>query len=263
MTSLSQARQRLPGEYAQMLDRVEVAVAEQPLPRLQTVGPAEQALPFLYDIDWKPRDSISLGRLRRGGPAGLPVRLRPGAGEQLVRLAPLIRPLVELHWTRMVATINGVATEELDLHRHLFGRDRLVPPKALRVGLAGLQAGRCFYCHEPFGRAPEADHFIPRVRCGIDAVENLVLADRSCNNNKRDLLPAPALVDAWAGRNREHQATLANLAGVCGWDSDPDGTLAVARTIYRHLPAGLAPFWSGAGHVDITHARPGIVIEII
>jgi hypothetical protein len=150
-----------------------------------------------------------------------------------VRLAPLIRPLAELHWTRMVATINGVATEELDLHRHLFGR------------------------------APEADHYIPRVRCGIDAVENLVLADRSCNNNKRDLLPAPALVDAWTGRNREHQATLANLAGVCGWNSDPDGTLAVARTIYRHLPAGLAPFWSRTGHVDITHARPGIVIEII
>jgi hypothetical protein len=43
----------------------------------------------------------------------------------------------------------------------------------------------------------------------------------------------------------------------------PKGTLAVARSIDRHLPAGLAPFWSGAEHVDITHARPGIVIEII
>jgi 5-methylcytosine-specific restriction endonuclease McrA len=262
VTSLSRARQRLPGAYAQMLDRVEVAVAEQPLPRLQTVGPTEQALPFLYDIDWEPRDSISLARLRSAGPAGLPVRLRPGAGEQLVRLAPLIRPLVELHWTRMVATINGVATEEQDLHRHLFGRDRLVPPKALREGLASLQAGRCFYCREPFHRAPEADHFIPRVRCGIDAVENLVLADRACNNDKRDLLPAPPLVDAWAGRNREHAGTLASLASVYGWDSDPEGTLAVARSIYRYLPMGLAPFWSGTGHVDITHARPGIVIEI-
>jgi hypothetical protein len=40
-------------------------------------------------------------------------------------------------------------------------------------------------------------------------------------------------------------------------------TLAVARSIYRHLSAGLAPFWSGTGHVDITHARPGILIEII
>jgi 5-methylcytosine-specific restriction endonuclease McrA len=263
VTSLSRARQGLPGAYARMLDQVEVAVAEQPLPRLQTVGSAEQALPFLYDIDWEPRDSISLARLRRAGPAGLPVRLRPGAGDQLVRLAPLIRPLVELHWTRMVATLNHVATEEQDLHRHLFGRDRLTPPRALREGLASLQAGRCFYCGTPFHRAPEADHFIPRVRCSIDVVENLVLADRSCNNDKRDLLPAPPLVDAWAGRNRDHQDTLANLARVCGWDSDPEGTLAVARSIYGHLPAGLAPFWSGTGHVDITHARPGIVIEII
>jgi 5-methylcytosine-specific restriction endonuclease McrA len=180
-----------------------------------------------------------------------------------VRLAPLIRPPVELPWTRMVATLNRVATEEQDLHRHLFGRDRLVPPKALRGGLASLQAGCCFYCGTPFHRAPEADHFIPRVRCGIDAVENLVLADRSCNNDKRDLLPAPPLVDAWAGRNREHQGTLASLASLCGWDSYPEGTLAVARSIYRHLPAGLAPFWSGTGQVDITHARPGIVIEII
>lgn len=263
MTSLSLARQQLAGQYAQMLDRVEVAVAEQPLPRLQTVGTSEQALPFLYDIDWGPRESISLRRLRRAGPTGLPVRLRPGAGEQLVRLAPLIRPLVELHWTRMVATLNRVAAEEQDLHRHLFGQDRLVAPKALREGLASLQAGCCFYCGTPFHRAPEADHFIPRVRCGIDTVENLVLADRSCNNDKRDLLPAPPLVDAWAGRNREHKGTLASLASLCGWDSDLEGTLAVARSIYCHLPTGLAPFWSGTGQVDITHARPGIVIEII
>jgi len=71
------------------------------------------------------------------------------------------------------------------------------------------------------------------------------------------------LVDAWAGRNREHQGALASLASLCGWDPDPEGTLAVVRSIYRHLPAALAPFWRGTGQVDITHACPGIVIEII
>jgi 5-methylcytosine-specific restriction endonuclease McrA len=262
VTSLSLARHRLAAEYAQMLDRVEIAVAEQPLPRLQTVGSTEQALPFLYDISWGPRESFSPRRLHRADPAGLPVRLRPGAGEQLVRLAPLIRPLVELHWTQMVATINHLATEERELHRHLFGRDRLTPPRVLREGLAGLQDGRCFYCRKPFHRAPQADHFIPRVRCGIDAIENLVLADSACNNDKRDLLPAPPLADAWAARNREHESMLAGLASSCGWDSDLEGTLAVARSIYRHLPAGPAPFWHGAGHVDITHVRPHILIEI-
>jgi 5-methylcytosine-specific restriction endonuclease McrA len=96
----------------------------------------------------------------------------------------------------MVAEINDVATDELNLHRHLFGSDRLLPPKALRDGIAALQDSRCFYCQRPLGSTPEADHFIPRIRCGIDAVENLVLADRRCNNDKRDLLPGPAHVIA-------------------------------------------------------------------
>jgi len=80
ITWLGLARQRLAREYSQMLDRVEVAVAEQPLPRLQIVGSGEQALPFLYDIAWGPRESFSVRRLHRDNSAGLPVRLRPGAG---------------------------------------------------------------------------------------------------------------------------------------------------------------------------------------
>ena len=74
------------------------------------------------------------------------MRLLPGAGDELLRLGPLVRPLAELHWTRMVAEINKVATAELDLHRHLFGSDRVSPPKALRDGIAALQDGQCFYC---------------------------------------------------------------------------------------------------------------------
>ena len=31
-------------------------------------------------------------------------------------------------------TINKVATVELDLHRHLFGSNRIIPPKELRDG---------------------------------------------------------------------------------------------------------------------------------
>jgi hypothetical protein len=145
----------------------------------------------------------------------------------------------------MVAEINGVAKTELDLHRHLFGSDRLIPPKALRDGLAALQGNRCFYCRAALGAVPEADHFIPRVRCGIDAVENLVLADHRCNNDKRDLLPGPPHVTAWARRNEDHGVTLADLAGTSRWESDPKATAAVARSIYSHLPAGGAPLWLG------------------
>ena len=189
-TSWHLARQRLPTAYEAMLDQVEVTVAEQPLPRLQAVGSTDSVFPFLYELRWGPRESFSVARLRRG-PQGAAVRLLPGAGDELLRLGPLVRPLIELHCTRMVAEINQVATAELALDRHLFGSDRVLPPKALRDGMAALQHGQCFYCGAAFGTAPEADHFIPRVRCGIDAIENLVLADRRCNNDKRDLLPGP------------------------------------------------------------------------
>jgi len=101
-----------PRSAASVLDTVEVTVARYPLVRLQTVDGVAQ--PFLYDIDWG--ESVTLGRLRAAG--GGRVRLRPGAGDQLVRLAPLVRPLVELHWVRMVAALNGVTLVEDDLRRH-------------------------------------------------------------------------------------------------------------------------------------------------
>jgi hypothetical protein len=44
-TSWHLARQRLPGAYESMLDKVEVTVAAQPLPRLQAVGSAEAVFP--------------------------------------------------------------------------------------------------------------------------------------------------------------------------------------------------------------------------
>ena len=58
-------------------------------------------------------ESVSLARLAAAG--GAMVVLRPGAGDQLIRLAPLVRPLVELHWVRMVADLNSLALTEDDL----------------------------------------------------------------------------------------------------------------------------------------------------
>ncbi len=248
-TSLHLARRQLGDEYQQMVDQAEVTIAAQPLPRFQRVGTAEADFPFIYDLAWGPREHFTIRRLRAAGPRGLEVPLRPGAGDELVRLAPLIRPLIELHWTRMVAQLNGVARTEENLRRHLFGSERPDPPASLRAGIADLQAGRCFYCGDRLGAKPHADHFIPRVRCGLDVVENLVLADAACNSDKRDLLPGAQLVAAWAGRNSAHEARLADLGADNRWETDSAGVHAVARSIYRHLPAGVAPVWLGRGRV--------------
>jgi 5-methylcytosine-specific restriction endonuclease McrA len=260
-TSWHLARYRLPGPYQAMLDQVEITVAEQPLPRLQAVGSTDTVFPFLYELSWGPRESFSLTRLRRHGPRGPAIRLLPGAGDELLRLGPLVRPLVELHWTRMVAEINKVATAELDLHRHLFGSDRVLPPRALRDGIAALQDGRCFYCRGTLGAAPQADHFIPRIRCGIDAIENLVLADQRCNNDKRDLLPGPPYVAAWAHRNQRHDTALTSLATASRWDTDPAAVVAVARSIYSHLPQGGTPVW--LGFKDVGNADPAAALAAL
>ena len=258
-TSLHIARLFLPVAYDAMLDRVEVAVAEQPLPRLQTVGTSDTPYPFLYDLEWGSRASLSVRRLRvMGDDQGAPVRLRPGAGDKLVQLAPLLRPLIELHWVRMVADLNGVTRVESSLHDHLFGRDRIPVPGPLRDGLADLQGGHCFYC-DGLLRRTDADHFLPRVRCGIDAVENLILADNVCNNDKRDLLASPALVIRWTERNHLHGKALVDLALTNGWESDPDGTLGVARAIYGHLAPGDRPFWNAGGQIVLADPQQALV----
>jgi 5-methylcytosine-specific restriction endonuclease McrA len=165
----------------------------------------------------------------------------------LIRLAPLVRPLVELHWTRAVADFTKVARVEAALHDHLFRPDRRLPPKSLRDWMTDLQDGRCFHCDKTIHREPEADHFIARVRCAIDAIENLVMADRSCNADKKDLLPAPTLVERWAARNRHNGPALSDRAKAANWETDLVGTQAVARSIYAHLPTAPSP--SGRGHL--------------
>ena len=51
-----------------------------------------------------------------------------------------------------------------------------------------------------------------------------MLADRRCNNDKRDLLPGPPHVTSWAHRNERHGVALAELAKVSRWDTAPQAT---------------------------------------
>ena len=254
------ARQRFSSEYGGVIDRIERRLAEQPLPRLQTVGTSETVFPFIYDLgpDWGANQHFSVHRLRSHGPRGPVIPMLPGAGDEQVRLAPLVRPLVELHWTRMVGRLNGVATVEEDLRRHLFGSPRIVPTKMLRHGLRDLQANQCFYCHRPLLGLAEVDHFIPRVRSANDSVENLVLTDRGCNGDKSDLLAAPGFVASWTHRNREQAAGLALIAEMAAVESDHEGTVAVARSIYAHLPPAGTPMWHG--RKQIIFADPGLAL---
>ncbi len=215
--------------------QVEYTFARYPILLLQVVG--RQDAPFIYDVDWDGR--ITPSQLARQ--AGTLI-FRAGAGDELVRLTPLLRPLIELHWTRMVASINRLDLEQSRYHDHLFGAERTPIPRWLRHALADLQERRCFYCRELLTGPQEVDHFIPWAASPNDAVENLVLADRRCNTSKRHHLGAAPHLRRWLDRQHAHQATLANAAHHAGWESAPERTTAITRSCYAHVPMH-TPLW--------------------
>ena len=159
----------------------------------------------------------------------------------------------------MVAQLSNVATVEEDLRHHLFGSPLIPFSKMLRDGLADLQAGSCFYCGQRLVGATEVDHFIPRVRCGIDAIENLVLADRPCNGDKSDLLAAPS---RWSPRghvrNVDSSGTLSMIAEISSVDSDLDGDLGGCSVDLRPpFRREELPLWQGRKQVPDTEPRTG------
>lgn len=233
--SADDARREVPDEYEVALDAVEDTFVRYPIPLLQVVG--TRLLPFLYEADWPEGTSVST--LRRDGRDR--VRFLPGVADRLVVLGPLLRPLIELHWTRDVARWTKVATEEDLLRAHLFGSDRAAPPASLRTGLVELQDGRCFYCRQPLGRRVDIDHFLAWSRWPNDAVENLVAADR-CNGAKSDHLAAADHVHRWSDRVTTAAGDLRDLATTSRWPTDPDRSNGLVRSTYGHLAPG-TPLW--------------------
>jgi hypothetical protein len=215
-----------------------------PIDLLQRVG--AESRPFLYTVEPD-----------RGGPSQRSLRFLPGAGDELLRLAPLVRPLVEVHWARMVADLNGASLLEDRLRVHLFGADRVSFPRALRSSIAELQQGRCFYCDARLGRATQVDHFVPWSRWPNDAIENLVLAD-ACNGRKSNHLAAPGHVARWAERLESHGADLRSIAAASGWTSAASRSVGLARSAYAHAPAG-TPLWSAPS--DFVFADPAEAVE--
>jgi len=152
-----------------------------------------------------------------------------------VRLSGLIRPIVQSDWARRVARLNSSLIADSKLEDFLFGAGR-IDLKPIRGDLRDLQDGRCFYCEDRLKPSPQVDHFVPWARYPNNGIENLVLADKSCNNAKRDHLVAAEHVDKWVKRSLRARQDLASIAQSRSWETHPDRSLSVARSIYLRLP---------------------------
>ena len=233
--TLHRARIADPSAYDELVADVAWKLVEMPLPRLQRFGGSE---PFLYDIGWdlgvKRRDYVARSH-------DFVIRLRPGVGDHLVRLAGLLRPLVQQQWAERIVQWNRTDVPALatraDLDAFLFGASRtdLAP---VRRELRRLQDSRCLYCDAQLHGQVHVDHFLPWVRYPDDGIHNLVAAHPSCNNTKRDSLAAAVHVQTWSTRFRlpDMQARLDRLADDRRWPAHPARTLSVARAVYLRMP---------------------------
>lgn len=242
-TTPAAAKVALPDEYERALDEVELNLVQMPLGKLQRPHTYVEGNPdylrFLYD-DSAFSERVTRRQLRQ---APLSVHLRPGVADRLVSLAGLLRPLLELHWTRAVAKLNGEEFGSDRLHDFLFGaqREQLGP---VRQGLVELQSGICFYCRRRLEvAAVQVDHFVPWSRMPNDGLTNLVASDPGCNNSKRDHYADLGLVQRWAARPDDQ---LRALAEDLRWPLRRPESLGIARGLYAHLPAG-THLWQARG----------------
>jgi hypothetical protein len=93
----------------------------------------------------------------------------------------------------------------------------------------------------------QIDHFIPWSWHHDDAIENLVYAHGTCNNDKRAFLAAEPHVERWIRGLREPATAtaLAELAALKQWETAADKTGAIARSTYLSLFAGYKLWQTG------------------
>jgi 5-methylcytosine-specific restriction endonuclease McrA len=245
--SLHRARIARPDAFAKLVHDVEWKLVEMPLPRLQIIGGSRAE--FLYAIEWEV--GIRRSEFRSKNFINT-IRFVGGAAECLVRLAGLLRPLIQREWAAQIARFNGLPDAQLE--DFLFSSDRIALG-ALCAPLIALQAGTCFYCQ---GRLPDegvnVDHFIPWSRHPNDAIENLVATHATCNASKSDHLAASTHLRRWVERNDREARALAQIAADATWTSEQTASLGVAQGIYLRLPDDTSLWRSRSDFESSQHA---------
>lgn len=235
--SLDVAMMRAPDKYRAAIATISLAMAKQPLPRLQKLPGSSVSDPFLYDDSFF-GEKASMRHLEAHGNE---ITLKPGVAFGLARLAGLLKPALEIMWVDDVRQMNKFLDAEVpDVAGHLFGRDRtsLTP---VREAFKEAFGPHCFYCDVRLPSRSPVDHVLPWSLVGIDGLANLVLSCANCNGDKSGALPAVAIVERVLERDG---VVLEEIARAISWPTQRGRVVAAARGIYRGQPEGV-PTWAG------------------
>jgi hypothetical protein len=235
--SIEDARAADPEGWERLEAELVAVVIGMPLAKLQRFGEGRRSQEdrFIYDFTW--REEVSRQAVAKPGFDDT-LWLRPGVGGWLVRLAPLIRPLVQAKWAARVAARNADLVDAERLEEFLFGAHR-ISLQRIRGPLTEAQQQACFYCA---GRLPArcaVDHFLPWSRHPDNTLDNLVAAHPACNNAKSASLACLDHLQHWLTRFQPDSpayAAIEHTAALTSWARRPDRVLATARATYLWLP---------------------------
>lgn len=248
--SLDVAILRAPDVYQKVIADITMAMAKQPLARLQKLPGSPVSDPFLYDDSFL-GEGVSTRRLKAHGNA---ITLKSGVAFGLARLAGMLKPVLEIMWVDDVRAMNKFLNERVpDIAGHLFGRER-ISLAPVRAAFKEAFTPHCFYCRTHLASESPVDHVLPWSTVGIDGLANLVLACEKCNGDKGGALPALSIVDRVLGRDR---GVLEEIARDIRWPTQHERVVAAARGIYRGQPEGV-PTWAGyrtSVRLDVAFAR--------
>ncbi len=227
------SRARFHPRWKEAVRSISAVIRNMPLRYLQNIGGV--LVPFLYDYP---------------APPGL-VRLKAGVAFNLRRYQALIQHLARSGWLDHVRgnCRNASMLGQLDdLESFMFASRRANLAAVVPV-LHEVQAGRCFYCDDKILNGAEVDHFIPWSRYPRDTAHNFVLAHKTCNTDKRDMLAAKPHLERWMDRMVRHGGEIGERLAEHGFLADVPCSTMVARWAYEQSIAVKGHAWAGRGVV--------------
>ena len=222
------AQARLSTQWPQAVKQVSELLKKMPIKYLQNLN--GQTLTFLYD------PQLHNGHLL----------LRHGVMYGLRQFQSIIQQLVKQRWTLFIQKLSAnqaLIGSQHDLEGFLFGSSRAALVHVEQI-LKPMQNQRCFFCQGQLTeRGSAVDHFIPWSRYPRDTALNFVLAHRTCNGHKSDLLAAERHLTHWLTRNQQHGAELYGQLQQIGFSGSPMASHRVAQWAYQQAVQQQSYLW--------------------
>ena len=244
--TVDQARRKDPTGFKKLEKDIIKTVADMPIRLLQKFGDGNKSREelFLYGFSWKdnlPKKQIETAHLT----------LKPGVGEGLLLLSPLLRTQIENQWMGYVSDLNKMDTSALN--DYLFGFMRSAVTKFAKY-LMPLQGGKCFYCATRINQGnAHVDHVIPWSFSHDDGLDNLVATCIPCNSNKSATLLGLPHLKNWSKRlvvGSPENLAITNLAAKHKLFRDLNLTHNLARAAYAQARPG-ASVWNSLNNIAV------------